>query len=109
ASSSSGARLTEQADHSLLASGGEPGSETYTITAKAGLSGITAIRLEALPDASLPRVGPGRDPYGIFALNGIDVEAYPAATPAAKQRAAIGDAFADDGDVRSLLRNPPGG
>src|SRR5207237_10873231 len=33
-----------------------------------------AIRLEALPDPSLPKGGPGRDVYGNFQLNGIEIE-----------------------------------
>ncbi|HEY9230726.1 MAG TPA: DUF1549 domain-containing protein, partial [Blastocatellia bacterium] len=106
AASSAGTQFSELADHSLLAAGGSPGSETYTITGKLNLAGITAIRLEALPDASLPRGGPGRDPYGIFALHGIEVEVYPAASPAARQRVVFKDAFADDADARGLLRNP---
>ena len=36
---------------------------------------VTAIRLEALPDPSLPKGGPGRDPYGNFQMNGFEVEA----------------------------------
>src|SRR6478736_5707682 len=36
---------------------------------------MTAIRVEALPDPSLPKGGPGRDPYGNFVLNGIEVVA----------------------------------
>ncbi len=64
-------RLDIQADHSVLASGDAPGDETYTITAPLPASGITALRLEALPDDSLPKGGPGRDYYGNFALTGI--------------------------------------
>ena len=40
-----------------------------------GLPRVTAIRLEALPDPSLPKGGPGRDPYGNFQLNGFEVDA----------------------------------
>ena len=36
---------------------------------------VTAIRLEALPDPSLPKGGPGRDPYGNFQMNGFEVDA----------------------------------
>ncbi len=72
-----GATLTKLADHSVLASGANPEAETYVITTKTELKNITAIRLEAMTDASLPKGGPGRDPYGNFLLTGIEVEAAP--------------------------------
>ena len=61
----------------MLASGANPGETTYTIEASAALPRITAIRLEALPDPSLPKGGPGRDIYGNFQLNGVDDAAQP--------------------------------
>jgi mono/diheme cytochrome c family protein len=73
-----GTTLTKQADKSVLASGANPEVETYIITTKTDLKNITALRLEAMPDASLPKGGPGRDPYGNFLLTGIEVEAAPA-------------------------------
>ena len=73
-----GATLTKQADKSVLASGANPEAETYIVTTKTDLKNITALRLEAMPDASLPKGGPGRDPYGNFLLTGIEVEATPA-------------------------------
>ena len=44
----------------------------YTLEATAALPRITAVRLEALPDPSLPKGGPGRDIYGNFQLNGFE-------------------------------------
>ena len=35
---------------------------------------ITGLRLEALPDPSLPKGGPGRDHYGNFVLTGFAVD-----------------------------------
>jgi hypothetical protein len=67
--------LRADADGSVLASGPNPGETTYTIEALAGLPRITAIRLETLPDPTLPKGGPGRDPYGNFQLNGFEVDA----------------------------------
>jgi hypothetical protein len=67
--------LVAAADGSVLASGANPAATTYTLTATTPLSRITALRLEALPDASLPRGGPGRDPYGNFNLTGVIVDA----------------------------------
>lgn len=64
------ATLTLQPDGSILASGTNPQRDVYSLLAKADLEQITAIRLAALPDASLPRNGPGRDPVdGNFHLN----------------------------------------
>ncbi len=70
-----GATLTRLEDKSVLASGANPEAETYVITTKTDLKNITAVRLEAMTDASLPKGGPGRDPYGNFLLTGIEVEA----------------------------------
>ncbi|MGH9309981.1 MAG: DUF1553 domain-containing protein, partial [Vicinamibacterales bacterium] len=46
------------------------------------LQAITGVRLEALPDPSLPRGGPGRDGYGHFRVTGIRVEIEQNAAPA---------------------------
>jgi hypothetical protein len=74
AQSSGGSTLTVKPDGSVLASGVNPESDTYIIEAKAPIGGITAIRLEALPDTSLPRGGPGRDYYGNFMIRKVTVE-----------------------------------
>jgi hypothetical protein len=88
-SAKNGAVLTAAKDGSILASGANPSSETYTIVGKAGARGITGIRIEALPDASLPRGGPGRDVYGNFFIKDIRVEGFQAK-----------DAVSDEGPVR---------
>ncbi len=69
ATSSGGAKLTKQVDGSLLVSGPNATPDTYTVTAKTDLKGITGVRLEVLPDDSLPAKGPGRAPNGNFVLN----------------------------------------
>ncbi len=74
--SQGGAALTLQDDGSILASGTNPDRDTYTLIARPGLDQITAIRLEALPDPSLPGNGPGRaesTQYGNFHLNELSV------------------------------------
>src|SRR5947207_4262415 len=58
--SSGGATLTRKPDGSILASGKNTTGDSYVFKAHTTLKGITAIRLEALPDPSLPRQGPGR-------------------------------------------------
>jgi WD40 repeat protein len=68
--SAAGATLTMMSDGSVLAGGLNPVVDTYTVEATTGLVGFTALRLEALPDPSLPHQGPGRDPSsGNFALD----------------------------------------
>ncbi len=85
-SATSGVELTPAPDGSVLAAGANPGETTYTIeaavapallaqSARERAERVTAIRLEALPDPSLPKGGPGRDPYGNFQLNGFELEA----------------------------------
>ena len=72
-SSANGQTLTEQPDFSLLASGTNPSTDTLTLTAPTSLTGITGIRLEMLPDASLPSNGPGRAPNGNFVVSELTV------------------------------------
>jgi hypothetical protein len=75
--STGGATFSVQKDGSILASGANPACDTYTIVAETDLAAITGIRLEALPDASLPGHGPGRAVNGNFMLNEFRVEASP--------------------------------
>ena len=58
--SQGGATLTLRPDGSILAGGTNPDRDVYSLVAKPDLKQITAIRLEALPDPSLPSNGPGR-------------------------------------------------
>lgn len=64
--------LTILDDNSVLASGDQTKSDTYRLRFKTDLRGITAFRLEAIPDNRLPRHGPGRvyyeGPIGDFTL-----------------------------------------
>jgi Protein of unknown function (DUF1553)/Protein of unknown function (DUF1549)/Planctomycete cytochrome C len=81
--SAGGATLTKQKDGSILAGGTNPATDTYTLVAQTDLKGITAFRLEALPDKSLPKQGPGR--AGNFVLSELKVTA--AGQPIALQNA----------------------
>ena len=72
--SAGGATLKVLGDGSILATEKNPQADTYAITAHSKLKSIAAFRLEALPDASLPHGGPGRDPEGNFFLSDFDVE-----------------------------------
>ena len=71
-------------DGSALASGPNPQLTSYTLTADTTLQGITAIRVETIPDASLPKSGPGRDGYGHFRVTGFHADAAPASSAAAR-------------------------
>ncbi|PYR58717.1 MAG: hypothetical protein DMF85_09840 [Acidobacteria bacterium] len=75
ATANGGVVLTPQPDGSVIASGLNPAETVYTMEASAPLPGLTAVRLEALPDPSLPKGGPGRDVYGNFQLNGFEIDA----------------------------------
>ena len=78
ATSAGGATLTKQADGAIAATGTNPDVDQYTILAATKLAGITAIRIEALPDPSLPAGGPGRSANGNFVLGGVRLSAAPA-------------------------------
>jgi hypothetical protein len=95
AKSAGGAKLTKQADGSVLASGKNPSPESYTVTAKTNLTGITAIRLEVLPHPSLKSQGPGRANNGNFVLNEFQLSAAPTTSGAKAQPVALHNAQAD--------------
>ncbi len=93
--STGGATMKLLDDKSVLASGAAEEHDVYVITAKTDLKKITAVRVEALPDASLPKGGPGRDPYGNFLLTGIEVEVAEG-NDAQPKEIVFKDAFVDD-------------
>ncbi|MBI4659882.1 MAG: PSD1 domain-containing protein [Verrucomicrobia bacterium] len=65
--------LTVQEDDSVFVSGDQSKRDLYELKFSSSLKGITAIRLEALPDERLPKHGPGRvyyeGPFGDFFLS----------------------------------------
>ena len=75
ATAKGGATITKQADGSLLVAGKVANTDIYTVKVKTQATGITALRLEVLPDPSLPAKGPGRSPNGNFVLTNIKVDA----------------------------------
>ncbi|MSU77913.1 MAG: DUF1553 domain-containing protein [Gemmataceae bacterium] len=66
--------FTKQKDGSILVGGPNPVTETYTLTFETKLPDITGIRLEVLPDPSLPAQGPGRSANGNFVLNELKLD-----------------------------------
>jgi WD40 repeat protein/tetratricopeptide (TPR) repeat protein len=79
--STSGTTLIRLPDDSVLASGAFPNDDSYIIKARTTVRAITTLRLEVLPDPSLPRTGPGRDNYGNFHLTEISLAVAPTTPP----------------------------
>jgi hypothetical protein len=75
--SQGGATFTKLEDGSLRAGGQNPPLEAYRFVAHTDLTGITAVRLEALADPSLVRGGPGRAANGNFALSDFRLSIAP--------------------------------
>jgi hypothetical protein len=94
-----GTTLAAAENGAVLASGENPRQEAYVIEARTSLSGITGIRLEALPHPSLPRGGPGRDAYGNLFITSFEVEASPAASPDTSQKIGFQEIIADNGSI----------
>jgi len=95
AASAGGATLAVQEDGSILASGSNASPDTYTIVAETDLERITGLRIEVLPDASLPAGGPGRCANGNLALAEVTLEAVPRSDASAGARVAFTRALAD--------------
>jgi hypothetical protein len=72
-------RLTVLPDASVLASGDQSKRDVYDVAFHTDLRGVTALRLEVLPDESLPKRGPGRvfyeGPFGDFFLSELTLTA----------------------------------
>jgi hypothetical protein len=74
AAATSGTPLKINRDGSILAAGKPADTDTYFVTARTDLKGITAIRLDVLADKSLPKNGPGRADNGNFVLTELLVQ-----------------------------------
>ena len=93
--SSGGATLTLQDDQSLLVSGANPNQDTYEIVATTDQLEVTAVRLQALTDPSLPGGGPGRHSNSNFVLTEFELEASSVSDPKQTQTIKFARAFAD--------------
>lgn len=74
--------FAKEPDGSVVVTGDAPPAEKYTVVAASSLRGITAVRLEALPDPRLPQNGPGRADNGNFVLTRFGMSFAPKANPA---------------------------
>jgi len=68
-----GATLQKREDGSFLATGENPATESYEISAPAAVPRLTGLRVEFLPDDSLPSKGPGRSDNGNVVLTNLRV------------------------------------
>jgi hypothetical protein len=95
AHSAGGATWTKQPDGSLLASGTRPDTDTTTVLAWVKQEKLTALRIEALPDPSLPAGGSGRSDSGNFVLGELKVVAVPLVGGSGGKAIALQGASAD--------------
>ncbi len=101
-----GAALKLADDASVLASGETPATDTYTLTIPSIPAGITALRLEVLPDDSLPKRGPGRAGNGNFVLSEFVMKAQTADEPSREIK--LADASATHEQPDNGGKNPFG-
>ena len=76
--SQGGATLEIQEDSSVLASGTNPDKEVYEVIAELPSGKWSALRLEGIPDKSLPASGIGRSDNSNVVLTGFSVDVVPA-------------------------------
>ncbi len=93
-SSTSATTLTKQKDLSVVATNSN-GLGTYKVVADTDLKGITAVRLEALPDKRQPKNGPGRSSDGNFVLTELELLAAPKSDPSESTKIGLENAQAD--------------
>lgn len=74
ATSAQGATMTIEADESIVVSGLNPETDTYTLQVETPNMEVSAIQIEALTDASLGQTGPGRTPHGNFVITELQVD-----------------------------------
>ncbi len=73
---SSGATLRKVEGGALVAEGPRPETDVYTLEVTSPLAQISAIRLEVLPDSTLPKNGPGRQDNGNLHLSEVAVQVF---------------------------------
>ncbi len=74
--SSDGADLQRLPDGSILSGGTKPEMDTVTVFADCGLQKLTAVRLDLIPDETLPAKGPGRAENGNLHLSEFELQIF---------------------------------
>ncbi len=90
-----GAALNIEADQSVLARGGNPETDSYELTFRPTPGLLAGLRLEALPDDSLPRRSSARAEDGRFQLSEFEAEWVPPGPDATPQKLGFAFALAD--------------
>jgi hypothetical protein len=93
--SANGQTFTKQGDGSWLAGGTRPDKDTYTVLAYTKLEKVTGVRIDAIPDASLPMGGSGRSDSGNFVLGEMKLAAIALAGSAGTRTVALQHGSAD--------------
>ena len=88
------ALLVLQRDLSVIASG-ENGKGVYELVARTSRKAISGVKLEAIPDESLPKKGPGRADDGNFVVSEFELYWAPASDPGKLTRVPLENAQAD--------------
>ena len=78
ATAGEGRAIATQRDGSLIVSGPDAAAVKYVVKVQPPAQPVTALRLEALPDASLPAKGPGRAANGNAVVSEVRVSLAPA-------------------------------
>ena len=106
--SAGGATLTTKDDGSILASGANPDIDSYTLDFSYIPAGTAALRLEVLPDDSLPGRGPGRASNGNFVLSEITLTIVSDSNSVLAKKVAIANATATFEQLESTGEHPFG-
>ena len=104
----SGASFRKLADGSLLVAGEVKEKDTYAVTVRARAGRITAFRLDALPDPSLPQKGPGRSSSGAFVVTGLSLREKGQLIPLARASADVNEKQRPASSSWTATRGPAG-
>ena len=107
--SAGGVTLTRLPDGSILVGGNQPYRDSVTLVARTELTGITGLRLEVLPDPSLPSNGPGRFyEYGDLHLSELSASIAPGEDRSRTRAILFVEAVATDVRKERPLERPLG-
>ena len=106
--SAGGAALARSADGTIVVTGTNPATDTYTITALTHLTGITGVRLETFHEPAQPQTpGPGRASNRNFVLTDFALSEAPYTGPP-RWNADAGGAWSNPANWVGGVPNAPG-